>query len=77
MATIVNDNLRKVLKLCGYMLELSDLGDKYREDAGCGAVYGALRDQAYKLRQLAESELDLHNRRSTQSLAGKRKQDDR
>ena len=56
----VNDNLRKVIQLSYEMLELADHGDKFREDTGCGVVYGTLRDVAYKIRQLAEEELLQH-----------------
>jgi len=39
---------------------LADQGDTCRKDAGCGVLYGTLRDSAYKLRQLAEAEKALH-----------------
>ncbi len=54
-------NLKKVVALCYEMLELADHGDKFRVDDGCGVVYGALRDVAYKIRRLAEKEISLHN----------------
>ena len=57
---IVNDNLRKVIQLSYEMLELADHGDRFREDSGCGVVYGTLRDEAYKIRQIAEEELLQH-----------------
>jgi hypothetical protein len=56
----IDNNLDKVITLCYNMLELADLGDKIRLDAGCGAVYGSLRDNAYKLRKMAEEELVRH-----------------
>lgn len=59
----VNDNLRKVIQLTYEMLELADHGDKFRQDSGCGVVYGSLRDEAYKIRQLAEDELLKHGRK--------------
>ncbi len=58
--TVCNKNLHRLIDLCYEMLELADYGDKYRNDAGCGVVYGTLRDVAYKLRKLAEKELKLH-----------------
>ena len=58
---IINCNLRKVIKLCNEMLELADHGDKCRTDAGCGVVYGTLRDAAYKMRRLAKNELAQHD----------------
>lgn len=42
------------------MLELADEGDNVREDPGCGILYGVVRDSAYKIRQLAESEIKEH-----------------
>ncbi len=58
--TLFDRNLYRVIDLCYEMLEAADYGDKYRKDAGCGVVYGTLRDNAYKLRKLAEKELELH-----------------
>jgi hypothetical protein len=58
---LINSNLRNVIKLCNEMLELADYGDKCRTDAGCGAVYGTLRDTAYKVRRLAKNELAQHD----------------
>ncbi len=57
---IANDNLRKVIQLSYEMLELADRGDKFRQDIGCGVVFGTLRDEAYKIRRLAEEELSQH-----------------
>jgi hypothetical protein len=57
----INDNLRKVIQLTYEMLELADHGDKFRQDSGCGVVYGTLRDEAYKIRKLAEEELLKHS----------------
>jgi len=56
----VNENLKKVIALCGEMLDLADRGDGERTDAGCGIVYGMLRDTAYKIRQMARTELQKH-----------------
>jgi len=58
-----NKNLSKVVELCKRMLELADHGDRHREDAGCGVVFGTLRDDAYKIMKLAEKELLKHNHR--------------
>jgi acetolactate synthase-1/2/3 large subunit len=44
------------LQLADEMLDLADQGDTAREDNGCGILYGVLRDSAFKLRKLAESE---------------------
>jgi hypothetical protein len=58
--TQVNDTLRKVVSLCYEMLELADRGDKFRRDIECGVVFGSLRDAAYKIRQMTETELKRH-----------------
>ena len=42
------------------MITLADQGDAQREDTGCGVLYGVLRDTAYKLRRLAEEEIEHH-----------------
>lgn len=55
-----NENLRNVLQMCEQMLALANKGDEHRQDAGCGVVFGTLRDVAYKVRGLAEKELDHH-----------------
>jgi len=55
-----NRSLEQVLRLCQEMLELADFGDNHRRDAGCGVVFGRLRDAAYKVRRLAEHELREH-----------------
>ena len=56
----INGNLKSLIALCGQMLDLADRGDAERTDAGCGVVYGTLRDTAYKMRQMAKSELHKH-----------------
>jgi hypothetical protein len=45
------------------MLELADEGDEVREDSGCGVLFGVLRDSAFKLKKLAETERDAHKRK--------------
>jgi len=42
------------------MMLLADRGDENRQDRSCGVLYGTLRDSAYKLRSLAEQEIDIH-----------------
>ena len=55
-----NTNIVKVLRLTREMMLLADQGDSIRQDRSGGVLYGTLRDAAYKLRQLAEEEKDLH-----------------
>jgi hypothetical protein len=52
--------LRRVIELSREMIDLASAGDACRADAGCGIVFGTLRDKAYKVRKLAESELQRH-----------------
>ena len=58
----INQNLRNVIQICYEMLEIADRGDAYRQDSGCGAIYGRLRDAAYKIRLQAEHELLIHEK---------------
>ena len=55
-----NKAIVEVLGLTESMIALSDKGDSVREDDGCGILYGVLRDTAYKLRKLAETEKKVH-----------------
>lgn len=55
-----NEMINRVLELSGKMIDLADKGDEAREDNGCGALYGMLRDSAYKLQKFAKSEKDAH-----------------
>ena len=57
-----NQNLRQVIELTAEMLALADEGDRHRDDASCGILYGILRDSAYRLRKLAEEECEQHQR---------------
>ena len=58
---ISEPTLRRVIQVCYDMLELADHGDKFRQCNGCGVVYGSVRDAAYKIRKLAEKELESHD----------------
>lgn len=60
MARPCNQNIVKVLRLSRDMMLLADLGDQSRNDGSCGVLYGTLRDSAYKLRHLAEQEIERH-----------------
>ena len=55
-----DDYLRQVIDLSQEMIDLASAGDACRTDAGCGIVFGTLRDKAYKVRKLAQSELERH-----------------
>lgn len=55
-----DDYLRRVLELSEEMIALASAGDACRTDAGCGIVFGSLRDKAYKVRKLAMNELQRH-----------------
>ena len=60
MTRACNKNIIKVLRLSRDMMLLADRGDESRQDRSCGVLYGTLRDSAYKLRSLAEQEIDTH-----------------
>jgi len=55
-----NQNLLDTLRLTQTMLDLAERGDNERVDAGCGVLYGALRDSAFKLRRMAIEERENH-----------------
>jgi CheY-like chemotaxis protein len=56
----VDDALLRLIRLSHEMITLADAGDELREDRGCGAVFGKLRDEGYALRGLASRELQAH-----------------
>jgi rubrerythrin len=56
-------NIQETLLLADRMIDLANRGDQDREDAGCGIVYGILRDSAYKLKKVAEKEKKAHMRK--------------
>ncbi len=60
MSQAFNDNLLEVLALSEQMLQLAERGDRDRNDASCGILYGILRDSAYRLRALASHECAHH-----------------
>jgi len=55
-----NKNIKQTLTLVEKMIALADSGDKDREDIGCGILYGILRDSAYRIKKIAESEKKAH-----------------
>ncbi len=54
-------HINKALALADELLALADEGDEVRKDVGCGVLFGTIRDCAYKIRALADSELLEHN----------------
>ena len=70
MAKPCNSNLVKVLRISREMMVLADRGDENRKDTNCGVLYGMLRDSAYKLRSLAEKEINLHKQSGLWDISG-------
>ena len=67
MKDLGTDYLKRALALADELMNLANEGDAHRKDIGCGVVYGTLRDCAYKIRSLTESELELHQRQALKS----------
>jgi hypothetical protein len=57
-----NRNIMKVLSCAGKLLLIADEGDLYRDDDGCGVLYGIVRDSAYKIKKQAEMEREKHKK---------------
>jgi len=55
-----DNSIVKTLELTKKMLDLADEGDAVRDDTNCGVLYSVLRDSAYRIKQLAESEKEAH-----------------
>lgn len=55
-----DEGIKKTLQLIEDMLDVADEGDAVREDTGCGVLYGVVRDSAYKIKKLAETEKEAH-----------------
>jgi hypothetical protein len=53
-------NIEKTIQLTDEMIQLANSGDAEREDTGCGILYGVVRDAAYKIKKLAETEKYIH-----------------
>ena len=71
-----NENVQETLALAERMLALADRGDGDREDVGCGVLYGTVRDCAYKIMQMAEAELQAHDREQKAPVGGGKVSDD-
>jgi hypothetical protein len=63
MCKACNKYLKEAIIKSQELLELAEHGDNIREDVGCGVLFGTIRDCAYKIRSLAESEIAEHERR--------------
>lgn len=55
-----DENIKKTLELVQDMIKIADTGDAYREDVGCGILFGIVRDSAFKIKNLAEEEKQKH-----------------
>ncbi|MBW1818055.1 MAG: hypothetical protein JRJ60_12960 [Deltaproteobacteria bacterium] len=55
-----DESVKRTIELTRRMLDLADEGDSVREDTGCGVLFGVLRDSAYRVRRLAETEREAH-----------------
>lgn len=58
-----DQNIKATFQLVEQMITLANQGDVDREDAGCGVLYGVLRDAAYRVKKLAEQEKRSHIRK--------------
>lgn len=57
-----NENIYKAMEYARKLLFLADKGDLQRQDAGCGVLYGVIRDCGYRIRMQAELEKKEHHR---------------
>lgn len=55
-----DESIRKTIEITQAMLSLADQGDAVREDSGCGVLYSVMRDAAYKIKRLAQAEMQAH-----------------
>lgn len=55
-----DEYLNRAVFLAAELLDLADQGDDMREDVNCGVLYGTIRDSAYKIRAMAQAELQEH-----------------
>lgn len=55
-----DSNIARTIDLAREMIRLAEEGDRYREDPGCGVLYGILLDSGYHLLKLAEKEKQAH-----------------
>jgi hypothetical protein len=55
-----NQCIRKALESARRLTVLADSGEVCCRDDGCAVLFGVIRDCAYKIRERAESERDVH-----------------
>jgi hypothetical protein len=58
-------NIMNVMRLCSDMLICADRGDLQRKDESCGVLFGVVRDNAYKMLDLARKERNSHIAKGT------------
>ena len=55
-----NEHIRETLECVRRLIILADDGEADSMDDGCVLLYGVIRDCAYRIRALAETERDSH-----------------
>ena len=60
MARRANEHIQEAFDLCRQLITLADEGEADCEDNGCVALYGLIRDCAYRMRREAEREHAVH-----------------
>ena len=60
-----NQHIKKVLELARQLIIVADQGELDCEDDGCYVLYGIIRDCAYKIKNQAEHEREIHKQRGT------------
>ena len=68
-----NESIEKAIDLVKNMLALADEGDMASEDTGCGVLYGVIKDYAFKIKKLAETEKDNHIKKGWWEVGEKKK----
>lgn len=58
-----NENIVSLVKCAGELMRIADEGDSWRDDDGCGVLYGVARDSAHKIVRQAEEEITRHKKR--------------
>jgi len=60
MTKMCNKHIAEVLEIVERMIKLADTGAIDSEDNSCVALYGVLKDSAYRIRKMAENEKRKH-----------------